>query len=96
MSKSILSPCVKVCKFTRDGYCIACGMSERQKKHFKKLKGRKKQLRFIEALQVQQQDLGGFPMWPRAYQKRCRKKGVAVPDDLRLTQAAPAVAPPMP
>lgn len=85
MSKKILSPCIDVCKFKRAGHCIGCGMSKKQKKKFKSLDGAKKKLKFIVSLIAQQDDLGGFPMWPRAYRKVCRKKSVVCPlDDGRI------------
>ncbi|MEL6296965.1 MAG: DUF1289 domain-containing protein [Pseudomonadota bacterium] len=87
MGNKIPSPCIDVCKYKRGGYCIGCGMSKTQKKSFKKLGGRKKQLRFIEKLMAQQVELGGFPMWPRAYRKRCRKKDMACPLDHELAGA---------
>jgi len=81
MAKKIPSPCVDVCKYRRKDHCIACGMSKKQKKSFKGLDSNKKRWRFIVALMEQHGNLGGFPMWPRAYRKRCRKKGVACPLD---------------
>lgn len=83
MGGKVPSPCIDVCKYKRQGFCIGCGMSKAQKKAFKKLDGRKERLRFLLELMEQQRDLGGFPMWLRAYRKRCRKKGVDCPlDDL--------------
>lgn len=81
MAKKIPSPCVDICKYKRGGYCVACGMCKKQKKVFKKLSSPKKQLSFISDLMRQHDDLGGFPMWPKAYRKRCRKKGVVCPLD---------------
>lgn len=56
-------------------------MTKPQKKMFKKLAKRRHKLAFIDDLLVQQTDLGGFPMWPRAYRKVCRKKGITCPLD---------------
>jgi len=56
-------------------------MSKKQKKQFKKLDGSKKRLKFIRGLIDQQEALGGFPMWPRAYRKVCRKKSIDCPLD---------------
>ncbi|MEL6292284.1 MAG: DUF1289 domain-containing protein [Pseudomonadota bacterium] len=81
MATKIPSPCVDVCKFKRAGHCIGCGMSKRQKKKFKSLKGTAKRLRFISELLEQHQQLGGYPMWPRAYRKVCRKKAIDCPLD---------------
>ncbi|MEM7463357.1 MAG: DUF1289 domain-containing protein, partial [Pseudomonadota bacterium] len=41
MSKKIPSPCVDVCKYKRQGHCIACSMTKAQKSQFKKLKNDK-------------------------------------------------------
>jgi len=62
-------------------------MSKQQKRSFKKLGSDKKRWRFIVELMEQQRELGGFPMWPRAYRKRCRKKGIECPLD-ELADAA--------
>jgi len=81
MSKKIPSPCIDVCKFRRAGHCIGCGMTKKQKKTFKSIDGSKKRLRFIAMLMEQQGELGGYPMWPRAYRKVCRKKSEDCPLD---------------
>lgn len=82
MSAKIPSPCIKVCQFKRDGHCIGCGLQKCQKKSFKKLDGKKKKLKFIRKLMKQQDELGGYPMWPRAWRKRCRKKNTTCPLDV--------------
>ncbi|MEO0728787.1 MAG: DUF1289 domain-containing protein [Pseudomonadota bacterium] len=81
MSGKVPSPCVDICKYKRAGHCIACGMTKVQKKKFKKIDGGKRKRAFLIDLMRQHDELGGFPMWPRAYRKRCRKKGVACPLD---------------
>jgi len=91
MGGKVPSPCIDVCKFKRQGHCIGCGMSKAQKKSFKKLDGRKKKLAFLEDLMAQQAELGGYPMWPRAYRKVCRKKEVDCPlDELGITETKKA------
>jgi hypothetical protein len=55
-------------------------MTKKQKKKFKRLKTRKRS-RFIEALQVQQVDVGLKADWARGYRRRCEKKGVDCPLD---------------
>lgn len=79
MSK-LPSPCLGVCKFRRAGHCIACSMTKDQKSISKRLKKPKQQEAFLTLLLHQQSDLGRFPAWPRAYRKRCEKKGVRPPD----------------
>jgi predicted Fe-S protein YdhL (DUF1289 family) len=79
-SKSVPSPCIDVCKYKlKKGHCIGCGMTEREKKRFKKLDGKKAKLAFLEDLRRQQQELGVYSYWLKMYQRKCRKKGVALP-----------------
>ncbi|MEL7048404.1 MAG: DUF1289 domain-containing protein [Pseudomonadota bacterium] len=86
MSKKVPSPCIDVCKFRRGGHCIGCSMDKKQKKKFKKIDKRKKQLDFIVDLMDQQKSMGGYAFWEKAYRKRCRKKDVDCPlDDLETT-----------
>lgn len=77
----IPSPCIGVCKFRNGGCCVGCGMTRKQKKKFKRLAGKKKKLRFIEALRIQQHEVGLKANWERAYRRRCRKKGIPCPLD---------------
>lgn len=79
MSK-LPSPCLGVCKFRRQGHCIACSMTKAQKSVSKKLKKPREQEAFIELLLHQQKSLGNYPAWPRAYLKRCEKKGKIPPE----------------
>ncbi|KWT69399.1 hypothetical protein APY04_1482 [Hyphomicrobium sulfonivorans] len=92
----IPSPCISVCKFKNAGYCVGCGMTKKQKKKFKRLEGRKKKLRFIEALRIQQQEVGLKANWERAYRRRCRKKGVDCPLDRAEAPASSELPPPPP
>ncbi|MEL7544868.1 MAG: DUF1289 domain-containing protein [Pseudomonadota bacterium] len=82
MREKIPSPCVKVCKFKRQGHCIGCGLTKDQKRAFKSIRKPKKRLNFIRKLIRQQDKLGGYPMWPRAWRKRCAKKDVTCPLDV--------------
>lgn len=82
MSKKLPSPCVDVCKYKRQGHCIACSMTKAQKSIYKKLKNDKHREGFIEMLVAQQTALGKFPAWPKMYEKRCAKKGVKLPKGL--------------
>ncbi|MDH4982295.1 DUF1289 domain-containing protein [Hyphomicrobium sp. D-2] len=92
----IPSPCISVCKFKNAGHCVGCGMTKKQKKKFKRLEGRKKKLRFIEALRIQQQEVGLKANWERAYRRRCRKKGVDCPLDRAEAPASPELPLPPP
>ncbi|MFA5901644.1 MAG: DUF1289 domain-containing protein, partial [Hyphomicrobium sp.] len=85
----IPSPCIDVCKFKNAGHCIGCGMTKKQKKSFKRLKGKKAKRQFIDDLQVQQVEIGLKADWARAYRRRCEKKGVACPID-RARDAGPS------
>jgi predicted Fe-S protein YdhL (DUF1289 family) len=78
------SPCLDVCKFRLDGHCIACGMTKKQKKGFKRLDGGKARRKFLTALVAQQARLaerfsGKLKGWARAYRRKCEKKGVESP-----------------
>ncbi len=40
------SPCIDICKFDEDtGWCLGCGMSRKDKKHWKKEKERRPAIR---------------------------------------------------
>ena len=71
----ILSPCIDICKFKREGHCIGCSMTKAQKSTFKALNKKKQRAEFINTLLEQQNRLGGYEAWPQAYRDRCLKKG---------------------
>ena len=73
------SPCIDVCKFKREGHCIGCSMTKKQKKKYKGLGGKRKQSEFIIALHAQQLELGKYSHWLPAYQRKCKKKGATSP-----------------
>ncbi|MFN4158122.1 MAG: DUF1289 domain-containing protein [Gemmobacter sp.] len=77
MSSKTPSPCIDVCKYKRAGHCIACSMTEVQKKMFKSLEKPAHRAEFVEMVWHQQQRLGGFSHWLPAYQKLCGRKGAA-------------------
>jgi predicted Fe-S protein YdhL (DUF1289 family) len=79
MAKKLPSPCVDVCKYKRQGHCIACSMTKAQKSLFKQLKSDKHREAFIKMLITQQQQMGKFPSWAGMYLKRCSKKGAKPP-----------------
>ena len=74
MSNKIPSPCVNVCKYKRNDHCIACSMTKPQKKIFKKLKKNAERAAFVELLEHQQAQLGGFEAWRILYDKKMAKK----------------------
>ncbi|WP_420392145.1 DUF1289 domain-containing protein [Acuticoccus sp.] len=78
MTGKLPSPCIGVCKFRREGHCIACSMTKPQKKLFKSLKGKHRPA-FVAMLLRQQEALGGYSFWPRKYAKKCARKDVAPP-----------------
>jgi len=84
MAKKIPSPCVDVCKYKRQGHCIACSMTKAQKSLFKELKKDKHREAFIEMLIAQQDRLGKYKAWPEMYKKRCAKKGAPLPKSMSL------------
>lgn len=77
------SPCVDVCKYKRQGHCIACSMTKAQKSLFKELKKDRHKATFIDMLILQQDEMGKFPAWRGMYEKKCAKKGVK-PEKLGL------------
>ncbi|MEL7214437.1 MAG: DUF1289 domain-containing protein [Pseudomonadota bacterium] len=79
MAKPLPSPCVDVCKYKLKDHCIACSMTKQQKSLFKKLKSDKHREAFVEMLISQQRQLGTSKGWAQLYEKRCARKGVAIP-----------------
>ena len=73
------SPCIDVCKYRRGGHCIGCSMTKPQKKLFKSLKKPAHQEAFVEMLVHQQDALGKFGHWRKAYERKCAKKKAMVP-----------------
>ncbi len=84
MAQKLPSPCVDVCKYKREGHCIACSMTKAQKSLFKQLKKNKHRAGFVQMLVAQQENLGNYPAWSGLYVKRCRKKGVTPPPEADL------------
>ena len=79
MAKSLPSPCVDVCKYKLKSHCIACSMTNEQKSLFKKLKSDKHREAFVEMLVSQQRQLGTSKGWAQLYERRCARRGVAIP-----------------
>ena len=79
MARKGPSPCVDVCKYKRQGHCIACSMTKAQKSLFKALKSDKHRDAFIEMLIAQQNDQGGYKAWSGMYLKKCHKKSIKAP-----------------
>ncbi len=79
MPKKILSPCISVCKFRRDGpsgkHCIGCSMTKTQKKMFKALKKDAHRSAFLSMLALQQSMMGKYTAWAPAYLRRAKRKG---------------------
>jgi predicted Fe-S protein YdhL (DUF1289 family) len=73
------SPCIDVCKYRRQGHCIACSMTKPQKKLFKSIKRDDQRRAFVDMLAAQMQVMGRYKHWPASYLKKCRKKGVTPP-----------------
>ena len=74
MPQKIPSPCVSVCKYKREDHCIACSMTKPQKKIFKKLKKNAERAAFIEMLEHQQAQMGGYEAWKVLYKRKAAKK----------------------
>lgn len=82
MPKKLPSPCVDVCKYKREGHCIACSMSKAQKSLFKSIKKDKHRAAFVQMLMAQQASMGKYTAWPALYAKKLTKKGINPPVDL--------------
>ena len=68
------SPCIGVCKYSRDDHCVGCSMTKAQKKISKKIKKSKQQDAFIKLVMAQQKVMGGYNQWESAL-KRKKKQG---------------------
>ncbi|MCH2163410.1 MAG: DUF1289 domain-containing protein [Marinovum sp.] len=79
MAKKLPSPCVDVCKYKREGHCIACSMTKTQKSMFKTLKKDKHREAFVDLLMAQQEQMGKYNAWPQMYEKRCVKVSTPLP-----------------
>lgn len=73
------SPCIDVCKHKREGHCIGCGMTKAQKSLFKSIKKPAQKAGFVQMLMAQQEVMGGFKHWTKAYARKCAKKGAEFP-----------------
>lgn len=76
------SPCIDVCKFKREGHCIGCSMTKAQKSIFKALKKDDHRRGFIQMLTAQQDRLGKYKHWNRAFRKKLKKRKIAAEDVL--------------
>ncbi|MEM7242567.1 MAG: DUF1289 domain-containing protein [Pseudomonadota bacterium] len=68
------SPCVDICKYKRQGHCIACSMTKAQKALFKELRKDKHRIAFIQMLIAQQNMLEKYDPWAGLYKKKCERK----------------------
>jgi len=79
MKSKVPNPCIDVCKYKRKGHCIGCAMTKAQKSLFKTLKKDKHRAAFVHMLYQQQEALGRYKAWRRAYARKCSKKGARLP-----------------
>ncbi|WP_108257965.1 DUF1289 domain-containing protein [Mangrovicoccus ximenensis] len=80
MGQKLPSPCLDVCKFRLEGgRCIACAMTKKQKKGWKKLSKDKHRRGFLLELLGQQEVAKSAKGWRRAYLRKCSKKGAEAP-----------------
>ena len=70
----ILSPCIDICKFKRQGHCIGFPMTKAQKSTYKALKKKKQRAEFNNTLREQQNRLGGYEAWPKLIAADALKK----------------------
>ena len=69
----VQSPCIGVCKYKRGDHCIGCSMNKDQKRLFKSLKKARMKQAFIDMLRAQQDSMGGYDHWQKAYERKCTK-----------------------
>ncbi len=79
MTDRMPSPCVDVCKFKRDGRCVACAMTEKEKKKFKKQKKESKRLALFQEVVAHQKTLGIHEAWRKTFARKAAKKGLTPP-----------------
>ena len=72
------SPCIDVCKFKREGHCIGCSMTKAQKSMFKKLKKDSHREAFVEMLMAQQDAMGRYTHWQKAYARKLAKRKMSL------------------
>jgi predicted Fe-S protein YdhL (DUF1289 family) len=68
------SPCVKVCKYRKDGHCVGCSMTKVQKKISKRLNSKDTQAAFVQLIRLQQSYLGGYEDWEKAHRDRYKHR----------------------
>jgi predicted Fe-S protein YdhL (DUF1289 family) len=89
MSSKLPSPCIDVCKYRRAGHCIACSMTEVQKKMFKSLDRAAHRAEFVAMIWHQQQRMGGYAHWLPAFRHACNRKGATwEPPPPEISEAA--------
>ena len=86
------TPCVGVCKFDDDGRCLGCGMTKREKKASKTLRGKAQKRPFFELLVARLGELRRLRYWSRMYRRKCDRKGAPCPLDKLGVGEDPAYA----
>ena len=76
------NPCIDVCKYKRQGHCIGCAMTKAQKSLYKSLRKSGHKAAFVDMLILQQDALGKYTHWRKAYAKKCARKGAPLPTGL--------------
>ena len=85
------SPCLDVCKYRLRGHCIACGMTQMQKRMAERPQSYAARKDFLRQLLEQQARLGArFLGFPSAYRAKCARYGAPCPlDELEAERTAP-------
>ena len=74
------SPCIDVCKYKRQGRCIACSMTKAEKQAFPENGSAEAKKAFIEALIDRLSEIGRNPaFWVMTYRHKCERAGVPCP-----------------
>jgi predicted Fe-S protein YdhL (DUF1289 family) len=83
------TPCVGVCKFKAGGHCVACAMTQPEKKAVKRFKKKSEKRAFFQLLVARLDGLGRLSYWTRMYRRKCERKDAACPLDKMAVGAAP-------
>ncbi|MDY8110826.1 DUF1289 domain-containing protein [Fulvimarina sp. 2208YS6-2-32] len=81
--ESAPSPCIDVCKYKRQGRCIACSMTKLEKQAFPHSGGAAQKRAFINALIGRLEETGRNPaFWAYTYRHKCEREGVPCPIEI--------------
>jgi uncharacterized protein len=75
------SPCIDVCRYDEaTGWCLGCGMTRKDKKHWKKEKERRPEIRAVLPGRLAELALAGEVTGKAAGKKKKHRQDAAAPD----------------